>query len=138
MFTQKNILRKTIGDKKYLMNETIIPYITNEKKEKIISKTMETFNIKENSKKIVTTSEYTTNGENFILIKDVEDCVLTLNNSTTNYIIIKSLSKSIIKTSENKIDEYYDELELINGSCVVLLLFENIWYIISSDGIKLV
>lgn len=138
MIGQKNIVRKIIGDKKYINLENSNIYLIPEKKIEIITKSMETFDIKEDSKKIVTTSEYITSGENFILIKDTDECVLTLNNSNTNYVIIKSLTKAIIKTSENKIDEYYDELELINGSCVVLLLFENVWYVISSDGMKLV
>jgi len=87
-------------------------------------------------KKIVEEPVYWTNNEEFILVKNTVNKVI-LDNKKTNQIIIKSLSPVIITCTENKIDEEYDEILLEKGACVELLKLNNIWYIISSDGLKL-
>jgi hypothetical protein len=87
--------------------------------------------------KIVTTSEYKTNGEELILVKQTPHCKLTLDSDTTNYIIIKALTKVTIITNKNYIDEFYNEMVIDKGACVELYNLEGSWYILSSDGLKL-
>jgi hypothetical protein len=69
--------------------------------------------------------------------KDVEQSKITLNSDTTEYIVIKTLTKVLIVPSKNKIDEYYDEILIDKGACVEFLMMDDVWYIISSDGLKL-
>ena len=88
-------------------------------------------------KKIVRESKYTTKGEILIVVKEVNECVLTLDSLTTEHIIIKAMTKVIIKPSKNYIDEFYEEIELNKGACVEFYLLEDNWYIVSSDGVKL-
>ena len=90
-----------------------------------------------NNKKIVSESSYTTNGEDFILVKGIEHSKLILNNSNTEHIIVKSLTNVTISCTENKIDEEYEEIVIGKGACVEFYLLENNWYIVSSDGLKL-
>ena len=90
-----------------------------------------------NSKRIVKTSRYTTNGESLILVKDIDECRIILDDTTTEHIIIKTLTKVYINTTKNKIDEYYDEIFIDKGACVEFYLLEDNWYIVSSDGLKL-
>ena len=88
-------------------------------------------------KKIITESDYRTNGEILLVIKDVESCNITLDSNTTEHIIIKALTKVFIRPSSGKIDEYYDEIFIDWGACVEFYMLENNWYIVSSDGLKL-
>ena len=90
-----------------------------------------------NSKRIVKTSRYTTNGESLILVKDIDECRIILDDTTTEHIIIKTLTKVYITPSRNKIDETYDEIFIDRGACVEFYLLEDNWYIVSSDGLKL-
>lgn len=107
------IPRKKVGDKEYYNIQTY------------------------NNKKIVSESSYTTNGEDFILVKGIEQSRIILNNSNTEHIIIKSLTNVVISCTENKIDEEYQEIVIGKGACVEFYLLENNWYIVSSDGLKL-
>lgn len=110
-----NIIRKIVGEK--------TSYIEKKDKELIV--------------KTLTESSYTTNGENIILVKGVENCELTLNLSTTTHIIIKSLTNTLLKTNQGLIDEYYEEIVMKKGSCVELISIGDNWYILSSDGLKI-
>jgi hypothetical protein len=124
---KSTLVRKKIGDKTYnFNNHKEIEYV-----EKLIPL------VPEFLKKVVTESSYTTNGEDLILIKNTEHCNLVLDNSKSDHIIIKVLTNVTITPSIGKIDEYYDELNISKGACVEMVLIENNWYIISSDGIKL-
>ena len=87
--------------------------------------------------KIVTTPEYTTNGEEMILVKDISSSKLTLDSNTTTHIIVKAMTKVFISPSQNYIDEYYKEIVIDKGACVEFYLLEENWYIVSSDGLKL-
>jgi hypothetical protein len=107
--------RKEIGDKHYF-----------EMQQKVID-----------LKRVVRQNKYTTNGESLILVKDVDECRITLNGDTTEHIIVKTLTKVYIDTTRNKIDEYYDEIFIDKGACVEFYLLEDNWYIVSSDGLKL-
>jgi hypothetical protein len=88
--------------------------------------------------KIVSQDFYSTNGETLIIVKDVETCTIELNSSTTEKIIIKTLTSCIIVPDNNRIDEDWDQLDIERGACVQFQFVEGIWYILSSDGIKLI
>ena len=121
-----DIIRKRIVQKQYSFTE-------------IEKKTVETLLpiLTEVEKKVVKDVSYTTNNEDFILIKDVVKCEITLDSNITHHIIIKSLTNSVIKPSTGKIDELYDEIEIGRGACVELITIDGLWYVISSDGVKL-
>jgi hypothetical protein len=84
---------------------------------------------------VVTNSEYTTNGEYVIVTKGIDLCVLNLNEQTTDHVVIKSLTNTIVKSNQ-LIDEEFNEVELSKGSCVEFKHIGNFWYILSSDGLK--
>ena len=121
------ITRKTINDRRFLGN-TLIEIENTEETENTELIPM---------KKIITESNYRTNGEILLVIKDVESCNIILDSNTTEHIIIKALTKVFIRSSSGKIDEYYDEIFIDWGACVEFYLLENNWYIVSSDGLKL-
>jgi len=116
--------RKTINDPRFLGN-TLIKVENTEETELLPMK------------KIITESDYRTNGEILLVIKDVESCNIILDSNTTEHIIIKALTKVFIRPSSGKIDEYYDEIFIDWGACVEFYMLENNWYIVSSDGLKL-
>jgi hypothetical protein len=60
-----------------------------------------------------------------------------LDNSTTESVKIKVLTKTNIVVNDSLIDNQYDEIEIDNGACVELEFYDGNWYIISSDGMKL-
>jgi hypothetical protein len=125
MTIRKNFGRKQIGDKTFIGDKDL--------------QTLQAVKLIQSNplRRVVTESEYTTNGEEFILVKDIDQSKITLNSITTEYIVIKALTKVLIVPINNKIDEYYDEILIDRGACVEFLLMNDIWYIISSDGLKL-
>jgi hypothetical protein len=123
----QRLTRKTINDRRFLGN-TLIEIDTTEETENTELIPM---------KKIITESDYRTNGEILLVIKDVESCNIILDSNTTEHIIIKALTKVFIRPSSGKIDEYYDEIFIDWGACVEFYLLEDNWYIVSSDGLKL-
>ena len=88
-------------------------------------------------RKIISESNYSTNGESFIVIKNIDNCEVVLNSNTTNHVFIKALTNVTIVPDNNKIDELYDEILIDRGACVEFYLVEDVWYISSSDGLKL-
>jgi len=82
----------------------------------------------------ITTPEHRTNGEEFILVKDVDYCKILLDQNTTEHIVIKTLTKVLIIPMMGQIDEQYDEILIDKGACVEFFRVDNNWYIISSDG----
>ena len=84
---------------------------------------------------IVTNESYTTNGENALIIKGIENCTIYLDSTTTDHIVIKSLTNVLVKSNE-LIDEEFNEVELTKGSCVEFMFIGSFWYILSSDGLK--
>lgn len=84
---------------------------------------------------IVTNESYTTNGEYALIIKGVENCTIYLDSTTTDHIVIKSLTNVLVK-SNKLIDEEFNEVELTKGSCVEFMFIGSFWYILSSDGLK--
>ena len=117
----QRLTRKTINDRRFLGN-TVIEIENTE----LIP-----------MKKIITESDYRTNGEILLVIKDVESCNIILDSNTTEHIIVKALTKVFIRPSSGKIDEHYDEIFIDWGACVEFYMLENNWYIVSSDGLKL-
>jgi len=81
--------------------------------------------------------EHRTNGEEFILVKDVDYCKVVLDQNTTEHIVIKTLTKVLILPMMGQIDEQYDEILINKGACVEFFRVDGNWYIISSDGLKL-
>jgi hypothetical protein len=79
---------------------------------------------------------YDTNGENFLILRDIESCKIKLNSSTTDHITIKALTRVLIIPDINKIDEEYDEIMIDKGACVEFYFGFGSWYIVSSDGLK--
>jgi hypothetical protein len=61
--------------------------------------------------------------------------VVTLDNTTTDHITIKSLTNVTIK-SDKLIDDEYNQIETEKGASVELRYIGNGWYIMSSDGLK--
>jgi hypothetical protein len=85
---------------------------------------------------IVSERDYSTDGEDCIIVKGVESSNITLNSRTTDHVVIKALTKITIKPNIGKIDEEYDEIVAEKGACVEFRFCEGNWYILSSDGLK--
>lgn len=85
---------------------------------------------------IVSEKDYSTDGEYCVITKGTPQCELTLNHNTTEHVVIKCLTKTIIRPSIGKIDEEYDEIEADKGACIEFRCVEGNWYILSSDGLK--
>ena len=84
---------------------------------------------------MLTNTGYTTNGEAAIIVKSVEHCVVTLDETTTDHMTIKSMTNVTIK-SEKLIDDEFNQIETERGASVELRYIGNGWYIMSSDGLK--
>jgi hypothetical protein len=84
---------------------------------------------------VVTNTNYSTEGESFVVIKNIEYCELFLNSQTTEHIVVKSLTNVLVKSNE-LIDEEFNEVELNKGACVEFKKIGDYWYILSSDGLK--
>jgi hypothetical protein len=85
---------------------------------------------------IVSELEYSTNGEACILTKGVPESRITLDSDNTDHVVVKAMTKTIVKPKYGKIDEEYDEIFMDIYSCVEFKNIGNIWYILSSDGLK--
>lgn len=79
---------------------------------------------------------YETNGESFLILRDIDSCKIKLNSTTTDHITIKALTKVLIIPDINRIDEEYDEIVIDRGACVEFYFGFGAWYIVSSDGLK--
>lgn len=84
---------------------------------------------------IVTNESYTTNGEYALIVKGIDNCVIYLDSTSTDHIVIKALTNVLVKSKE-LIDEEFNEVELTKGSCVEFMFIGSFWYILSSDGLK--
>ena len=87
--------------------------------------------------RVVSTSNYLTDEETILIIKDVDECEVTLNSQKSSRVVVKSLTTVVVKSDVGKIDEDWDELLLEKGACVQFQFVEGNWYITSSDGLKL-
>jgi hypothetical protein len=86
---------------------------------------------------ILLEDNYTTNGEDLIIVKTIGGSEIILNSETTNRIVIKSLVSDLVKPNTGRIDEEWDELLLEKGACVQFQFVQGNWYILSSDGLKM-
>ena len=84
---------------------------------------------------VITNESYITNGESAIVIKGTDNCNLFLDSNTTDHIVVKALTNVLVTTNE-LIDEEFNEVELSKGSCVEFRKIGDFWYILSSDGLK--
>ena len=80
---------------------------------------------------------YTTEGESLIVTKELDFIEVLLDSSTTDHVIIKSLTQTKIKPIWGLIDEEYSEITIGKGACVELYFSFGNWYVVSSDGIKM-
>jgi hypothetical protein len=87
--------------------------------------------------KIVSESNYTSNGEKLIIAKDIDETVIILDSTKNQKITVKVLTKVRVLPDLGKIDEEWDELQLDWGACVQFQFVEGNWYILSSDGLKM-
>jgi hypothetical protein len=85
---------------------------------------------------VVSETDYKTNGESCIVVRGVLESTVILDSNTTDHIVIKSMTKVIIKPDTGKIDEDYDELIADRYSCIEFRFIGGNWYILSSDGLK--
>jgi hypothetical protein len=86
---------------------------------------------------IVSDEFYSTNGELLIVVRDVSHCKIKLDSTTTDKIKIKTLTNCVIIPDIGRIDEDWDEISVGRGACVELQNVGGIWYILSSDGLKM-
>ena len=86
---------------------------------------------------IVSDEYYQTKGENLIIVRDVLQSKIKLDSTTTDKVKIKTLTNCVILPDVGRIDEDWDELSIGRGACVELQNVSGVWYILSSDGIKM-
>jgi hypothetical protein len=85
---------------------------------------------------IISESEYQTNGESCIVIRNISQSTITLNSKTTDHIVVKAMVPITVKPDVGKIDEDYDEIVMDRYACVEFRFAAGNWYILSSDGLK--
>ena len=85
---------------------------------------------------VVSELDYRTNGESCIIVRGVSQSVITLDSTTTDHVVIKSMTKVTIIPDIGKIDEDYDELVADQYACIEFRFVGGNWYISSSDGLK--
>lgn len=83
---------------------------------------------------VVVLSEYTTQGEDCLIVREIP-CRLTLDDETTDHVTIKAMT-DVLVLSEKLIDEEFNEVELQRGASIELRFVNGYWYIMSSDGLK--
>lgn len=86
---------------------------------------------------IVSENFYNTHGEELLVIKDVDKSKVRLDSTTTEKITIKTLTDLIIVPDVGKIDDDWDEISLKRGACVQFQFVQGMWFILSSDGMKI-
>lgn len=85
---------------------------------------------------LISESSYITMGEQFLVVRDVNQSKVKLNSFNTDHITIKALTEVLILPDVGKIDDDYDEILIHRGACVEFYHALGTWYIVSSDGLK--
>lgn len=85
---------------------------------------------------LVSEASYRVNGEACIVVRGVENSVLTLDSTKSDHVVVKSMTKLLVVPDVGLIDEEFDEVELDRFACVEFRFVRNNWYILSSDGLK--
>lgn len=93
---------------------------------------------KQSFAKIISIDNYKTGSESLLVIKDTENCLVTLDSNVNDKITIKSLTNVTVKPDMNLIDEEWEEIMVEKGSCVQFYFVGDVWYIVSSDGTKII
>ena len=114
-----------------------MPIVKNKPVRKTVFRGERSLNLDTFETVIVSDEIYKTNGENLLIIKDVAQTKVKLDSTTTEKIKIKTLTNCTIMPDIGRIDEDWDEISIGRGACVELQNVNGIWYILSSDGIKL-
>ena len=114
-----------------------MPIVKNKPVRKTVFRGERSLNLDTFETVIVSDEIYKTNGENLLIIKDVAQSKVKLDSTTTDKIKIKTLTNCTIIPDIGRIDEDWDEIYIGRGACVELQFVNGIWYILSSDGIKL-
>ena len=114
-----------------------MPIVKNKPVRKTVFRGERSLNLDTFETVIVSDEIYKTNGENLLIIKDVSQSKVKLDSTTTDKIKIKTLTNCTIIPDIGRIDEDWDEISIGRGACVELQNVNGIWYILSSDGIKL-
>ena len=114
-----------------------MPIVKNKPVRKTVFRGERSLNLDTFETVIVSDEIYKTNGENLLIIKDVSQSKVKLDSTTTEKIKIKTLTNCTIIPDIGRIDEDWDEISIGRGACVELQFVQGIWYILSSDGIKL-
>jgi len=114
-----------------------MPIVKNKPVRKTVFRGERSLNLDTFETVIVSDEIYKTNGENLLIIRDVAQSKVKLDSTTTDKIKIKSLTNCTIIPDIGRIDEDWDEISIGRGACVELQNVNGIWYILSSDGIKL-
>lgn len=87
---------------------------------------------------VVSDEFYSTNGESLIIVRDTPNCIIKLDSTTTtDKIVIKTLTNCLILPDVGRIDDDWDEISVGRGACVELKNVKGVWYILSSDGLKM-
>jgi hypothetical protein len=86
---------------------------------------------------VISDELYKTNGETLLIVRDVAQSKVKLDSTTTERIKIKTLTNCVIIPDLGRIDEDWDEISVGKGACVELQNVNGVWYILSSDGIKM-
>ena len=86
---------------------------------------------------IISEEVYLTRGEHLLIVRDVAQSKVKLDSTTTDKIKIKTLTNCIIIPDIGRIDEDWDEISVGRGACVELQNVGGVWYILSSDGLKM-
>ena len=94
------------------------------------------FTIETSENSLVSESEYTVSGEYCIVVRGVETATLNLNATSSDHVVIKSMTHLIVKPDIGKVDEEFDEVVLDKYACVEFKFIKDNWYILSSDGLK--
>jgi len=90
---------------------------------------------------IIREAAYTTREEKVLIVrpyewqKEGDQVKVTLNHNQTKHITIKSMTDCIVN-SRHSFDGEYDEIVLNKFASVELKNLGDVWYILSSDGLK--
>jgi hypothetical protein len=85
---------------------------------------------------LVSESSYRTLGENCVIVRGVNESVITLDSTYSEHIVIKSMTKTTIRPDLGLIDEEYDEIQADKFACIEFRFVGGNWYVLSSDGLK--
>ena len=84
-----------------------------------VTKIINGITIKTSEATLLSNSNYKTNGESAIIVKDLKACQIELDSKTTENITIKALCDVLI-IADYSIDDEYDEIQLNHGASVEL------------------